>query len=109
MDHHRDRDDHRGRARPAARRQGSGSADVESRTRLTGRTPMRRSVLIVLALAACSKGMPGANPKTFRIAMIAKSSTNPVFLAARTGAEVAAAELSKANGVDIKIDWLTPP
>ena len=41
--------------------------------------------------------------------MIAKSSTNPVFLSGRQGAEVAAAELSKANGVTVKIDWLTPP
>ena len=50
-----------------------------------------------------------AGGKTFRIGMIAKSSTNPVFLSARTGAEAAAAELSKSMGIDIKIDWLTPP
>jgi ribose transport system substrate-binding protein len=48
-------------------------------------------------------------PKTFRIAMIAKSSTNPVFLSGRIGAEAAAADLSKKLGVDITIDWLTPP
>ncbi len=46
---------------------------------------------------------------TFRIAMIAKSSTNPVFLAARTGADRAAADLSKQYGVDVRVDWLTPP
>ncbi|HEX7048886.1 MAG TPA: substrate-binding domain-containing protein [Longimicrobiales bacterium] len=46
---------------------------------------------------------------TFTIAMIAKSSTNPVFLSARTGAEAAAAELSKEHGITIRIDWLTPP
>lgn len=53
----------------------------------------------------------GANglPRTFRIAMIAKSSTNPVFLTGRKGAEAAAAELSKQLGVAISIDWLTPP
>ncbi len=70
------------------------------------------SLAIVLALAACSKGgdqKAASNGKTFRIGMIAKSSTNPVFLSARTGAEAAAAELSKSMGVDIKIDWLTPP
>src|SRR6185312_7751455 len=49
------------------------------------------------------------DPKTFKIAMIAKSSTNPVFLSGRKGAEDAAAELSKANGVNVSIDWLTPP
>ena len=72
------------------------------------------SILAVAALlAACGKGAdqkatPAAG-KTFRIGMIAKSSTNPVFLSARTGAEAAAAELSKSMGIDIKIDWLTPP
>jgi ribose transport system substrate-binding protein len=64
-----------------------------------------------LAVAACGKGSAPSNAKgkTFRIAMIAKSSTNPVFLSARTGAEAAATELSKSVGIDIKIDWLTPP
>jgi ribose transport system substrate-binding protein len=41
--------------------------------------------------------------------MIAKSSTNPVFLSARTGAEAAAKELSAAHGVPVEIVWLTPP
>ena len=63
--------------------------------------------LAAFALAACSKGTTAS--KTFRIGMIAKSSTNPVFLSARTGADAAAAELSKSMGIDIKIDWLTPP
>src|SRR5450759_2179411 len=75
---------------------------------------MHRYTLILAALlAACNKGAeqktaPPAG-KAFRIGMIAKSSTNPVFLSARTGAEAAAAELSKSMGIDIKIDWLTPP
>ena len=43
------------------------------------------------------------------IAMIAKSSTNPVFLAARTGAERAAEELSKEHGIQVTVNWLTPP
>ncbi len=47
--------------------------------------------------------------KTFKIALIAKSSTNPVFLSARTGAEAAAKELSAKYGIDIAIDWRTPP
>ena len=41
--------------------------------------------------------------------MIAKSSTNPVFLSARTGAEAAAKELSQKNGIPIEIVWMTPP
>jgi ribose transport system substrate-binding protein len=44
-----------------------------------------------------------------KIAMIAKSSTNPVFLSARTGAEAAAKELSQKHGIPIQIVWLTPP
>lgn len=44
-----------------------------------------------------------------KIAMIAKSSTNPVFLAARTGAEAAARELSQKHNMQVEIAWLTPP
>ena len=44
-----------------------------------------------------------------KIAMIAKSSTNPVFLSARTGAEAAARELSEKHGIAVEIAWLTPP
>jgi ribose transport system substrate-binding protein len=44
-----------------------------------------------------------------KIAMIAKSSTNPVFLSARTGADAAARELSKQHGIAIEIAWMTPP
>ena len=47
--------------------------------------------------------------KPIRIAMIAKSSTNPVFLSARRGAETAARDLSAKIGVPIEIVWLTPP
>lgn len=73
---------------------------------------------VAATLLACSKGektggdsatAAAGGGKTFTIAMIAKSSTNPVFLSGRKGAEVAAEELSKAHGVTVKIDWLTPP
>jgi ribose transport system substrate-binding protein len=47
--------------------------------------------------------------KTIRIAMIGKSSTNPVFLSARRGAETAAKDLSVKIGVPIEVVWLTPP
>ena len=89
------------------------------------RNRMSRSALTlwVLALvAACGGGgsekkadtqtaaaAPKGNGNTFTIAMIAKSSTNPVFLAARTGAEAAAKELSAKTGKDIRVNWLTPP
>jgi ribose transport system substrate-binding protein len=47
--------------------------------------------------------------KSIKIAMIAKSSTNPVFLSARRGAETAARDLSAKIGVPVEIAWLTPP
>lgn len=84
---------------------------------------MKRNVLFVfigclllLALVAgCgkqatqTKAPVGKKSKDIRIAVIAKSSTNPVFLSARTGAEAAAKDLSKKHGFNIKIDWRTPP
>lgn len=76
---------------------------------------MRRGTLILFTILstlamACGGGKGNSTAsKTFRIAMIAKSSTNPVFLSARSGAEAAAAELSKTLGIEIRIDWLTPP
>lgn len=51
---------------------------------------------------------PGRAPG-LKIAMIAKSSTNPVFLSARTGADAAAKELSQKHGVPVEIVWMTPP
>ncbi len=72
-------------------------------------------LLGTLAVSACGRGADTAKQpdsaaaKTFTIAMIAKSSTNPVFLSGRQGADAAAAELSKTHGLTVKIDWLTPP
>lgn len=55
-----------------------------------------------------SSPSPNDNSKPFTITMIAKSTGNPVFLSAHTGAEAAATELSKKMGREIKIDWQTP-
>lgn len=74
-------------------------------------------LLLGAALAACGgegaerqAGAPAAGADdALRIAMIGKSSTNPVFLAARSGAEAAARDLSREHGIDIEILWLTPP
>jgi ribose transport system substrate-binding protein len=60
------------------------------------------------APAGDSGAAPAGGAGTLTIAMIAKSSTNPVFLAARTGAEAAARELS-ASGIPVEVLWLTPP
>jgi ribose transport system substrate-binding protein len=61
--------------------------------------------------SAPSAAAPAAaeSKKKLKIALIAKSSTNPVFLAARTGADAAAKELSQKHGVEIEVAWLTPP
>jgi ribose transport system substrate-binding protein len=74
------------------------------------------SAAIVLALCGCRSESPAAKPegarspgKGLKIALIAKSSTNPVFLAARAGAEAAARELSRKHGLAIEVAWLTPP
>ena len=79
---------------------------------------------VALSIVACGGGGEGAKTDTatktaaapagggknkIKIAMIAKSSTNPVFLAARTGAERAAAEISQKEGIQVTVDWLTPP
>src|SRR6187551_3030200 len=64
------------------------------------------------AATSAGDGGVGATPltgKPIRIAMIAKSSTNPVFLSARRGAETAAKDLSNRIGAPIELIWLTPP
>jgi ribose transport system substrate-binding protein len=81
------------------------------------KTLLSLAIALTAAALACAGdkakpapgGATGTGGKAFTITMIAKSSTNPVFLSARTGAEAAAAELSKQLGVAIKIDWRTPP
>jgi ribose transport system substrate-binding protein len=83
---------------------------------------MKKGFVLALCLAAaCSKGADktadstrsaaggAAGGKKLTIAMIGKSSNNPVFLAARTGAEAAAKELSAKENMTIDVAWLTPP
>ena len=73
--------------------------------------------MIVVAMVACGRkadapaGTVSAakHANSITIAMIAKSSTNPVFLAARTGAEAAAKELSAKDSIRVEVQWLTPP
>jgi ribose transport system substrate-binding protein len=49
-----------------------------------------------------------AQPRSLTIGLVAKSQGNPVFQAARVGAEDAAKELGKKHNLKIKIDWRTP-
>jgi ribose transport system substrate-binding protein len=41
--------------------------------------------------------------------VVAKSESNPVFQAAKTGAEDAAEDLSEKHGIEIDVSWQTPP
>jgi ribose transport system substrate-binding protein len=54
-------------------------------------------------------GAPPTAVAPFRIAMIAKSASNPSFLASRLGAENRARALSAELGRPIELEWLTPP
>jgi ribose transport system substrate-binding protein len=73
------------------------------------------AAVVAIGTAACGRPQEQAatstqsRPQGLKIAMIAKSSTNPVFLSARTGAEAAAKELSTKHSIPIEIVWLTPP
>lgn len=71
----------------------------------------------IAALLGCKKEQPqaaapadgSAAPRTYVFGVIAKSQSNPVFQAARTGAEQAARDLTAAHpGVTVRIEWRTP-
>lgn len=81
-------------------------------------THVTLAILAGLLLAGCEKesAQSTSAPVTdgddstelYVIGVIAKSQSNPVFQAARTGAEDAARDLSEEMGVSIQIDWRTP-
>jgi ribose transport system substrate-binding protein len=76
---------------------------------------MKRSLLaaVVAVLGVAVTGLTGQaealQRRTLKIALIAKSEANFVFLAARRGAEDKAAALSREHGAAITVSWLTPP
>jgi ribose transport system substrate-binding protein len=74
--------------------------------------PLRTSLAIlclVLGAACGGQSQPAPQKPDLKIAMIAKSSSNPVFAAAHQGAEAAAKELLQRQALRIEIAWLTPP
>jgi ribose transport system substrate-binding protein len=84
---------------------------------MNSRVKRALSVMMMMGwLGGCGGEQPSAPPTTaeparasgFTIAMIAKSTTNPVFVSARKGAETAAKELAEKHGVPIQIVWMTP-
>ncbi|MCU0793548.1 MAG: substrate-binding domain-containing protein [Opitutaceae bacterium] len=66
---------------------------------------LKSIVLAALALAAANVV---SAQRELTLGLVAKSQSNPVFQAARVGAEDAARELGKEIGMTIKIDWRTP-
>ncbi|MBP7141718.1 MAG: substrate-binding domain-containing protein [Opitutaceae bacterium] len=64
--------------------------------------------LVTFAGFAAASILATAAPRTLVIGLVAKSQGNPVFQAARVGAEDAAKELGKKLNLNIKIDWRTP-
>ncbi|RXK55091.1 sugar ABC transporter substrate-binding protein [Oleiharenicola lentus] len=67
---------------------------------------MKRLLLLAASLAAALTG--SAAERELIIGLVAKSQGNPVFQAARVGAEDAAKALSAKHKMKIKIDWRTP-
>jgi ribose transport system substrate-binding protein len=67
---------------------------------------MKRLLLLASSLALALTG--SAAERTIIIGLVAKSQGNPVFQAARVGAEDAAKALSAKHHLNIKIDWRTP-
>jgi ribose transport system substrate-binding protein len=69
---------------------------------------IRKIILTATSLLGLAAATGFAAEKSYTFGVVAKSNNNPVFQAAKTGAEDEAAKLSKEHGVDIKIDWRTP-
>jgi ribose transport system substrate-binding protein len=67
---------------------------------------MKRLLLLTASLAAALAG--SAAERELIIGLVAKSQGNPVFQAARVGAEDAAKALSATHKMNIRIDWRTP-
>ncbi len=67
-----------------------------------------KKLLLLLAGLTAGAALASAAPRVITIGLVAKSQGNPVFQAARVGAQDAAKELSAKLGLDIRIDWRTP-
>ncbi len=72
------------------------------------RTTLLAAGLAALALSLHAADAPAAAPRKIVLGVVAKSQSNPVFQAARLGAEAAAKDLSKKYNANITIDWRTP-
>jgi ribose transport system substrate-binding protein len=69
---------------------------------------MKPNLILTLLAILGSALTVQAQKKAYTIGLVAKSQGNPVFQAARVGANDAARDLGKKHGIEIKIDWRTP-
>lgn len=70
-----------------------------------------KTILPLITLTGSLLGLATGNVSAkdaYAFGLVAKSQNNPVFQAARVGAEAAAKDLSEKNHVKVKIDWRTP-
>ncbi len=67
-----------------------------------------KKILSLLLAGLAGTVLAHAETRTITIGLVAKSQGNPVFQAARVGAQDAAKELSAKYKMNIKIDWRTP-
>ncbi len=68
----------------------------------------RRAFILSATVLGLSLSAFAQTKKSYTIGLVAKSQGNPVFQAARVGANDAAKELGAKHGITIKIDWRTP-
>lgn len=69
---------------------------------------IKKVTLTLTGLLGLAVATGFAAGKDYVFGLVAKSNNNPVFQAAKTGAEDEAKALSQKYGVNIKIDWRTP-
>ena len=69
---------------------------------------IKKVTLTLASLLGLAVATGFAAGKDYVFGIVAKSNNNPVFQAAKTGAEDEAKALSEKYGVNIKIDWRTP-
>jgi ribose transport system substrate-binding protein len=69
---------------------------------------MKKLLLAALLLPLAVFTHAADKPRAITLGLVAKSQGNPVFQAARVGAQDAAKELGAIYNLAIKIDWRTP-
>lgn len=80
-----------------------------SRSVTTGRLTALVCAVIAGGHATVLAQKPETGKRVVTIGLVAKSQSNPVFQAAYAGAKDAAKALGPEYGVEVKIDWQTPP